>query len=95
MVNRKSKNVHPSAGDIHGSVLIQNPKHNTCNSKTLEQPDVLEYHVQLFFRIQEVSSARPYHSLIFRIKNGQNGVVRNSDVSEEGLTMIGIFGTAL
>lgn len=93
MVNRKSKNVHPSAGDIHGSVLIQNPKHNTCNSKTLEQPDVLEYHVQLFFGIQEVSSARPYHSLIFRIKKGQKRCC--SDVAEEGLTMIGIFGTAL
>ena len=87
------ENVHPSVGDIHCSVPTQDPKYNTCNSKTLEQTDVLEHHIQLFFGIQEVSDTRPYHSLVFRIKWGRNDVC--SDVAEEGLTMIGIFGTTL
>jgi hypothetical protein len=62
----KVKNAHPSAGDVHCSVPIEDPKHNTRNSDTLEQSDVSEHYIHLFFGIQEVSNAGPNHSLFFR-----------------------------
>ena len=64
MVNEKVENVHSSAGNVHCSVPIEDPKYNACDSETLEKSDVLEHYLQLFIGIQEVSSTGPNHSLL-------------------------------
>jgi hypothetical protein len=65
---RKIENAHPSAGYVHCSVPIEDPKHDTCDSETFKESDVLEHYAQLCFVIQEVSNAGPNHSLISELK---------------------------
>ena len=60
---RMIENALPSGEYVHCSVPIEDTKHDTRDSETLEESNVLKHHIQLFCGIQEVSNARPNHRL--------------------------------